>query len=69
MSRLSVSRVTPGMETNLVDCPECGLPATKRSDGWLASTHGPVEHVRLRCILGHRFFGPTDILLHRRRPH
>ncbi|HTJ33240.1 hypothetical protein [Dactylosporangium darangshiense] len=55
------------MESNLVDCPECGLPATKRSEGLLASTAGPVEHVRLRCVLGHWFLGPSDILLHRRR--
>ncbi|GAA4258650.1 hypothetical protein GCM10022255_080140 [Dactylosporangium darangshiense] len=59
--------VTRGMESNLVDCPECGLPATKRSEGLLASTAGPVEHVRLRCVLGHWFLGPSDILLHRRR--
>jgi hypothetical protein len=56
------------METNLVDCPECGLPATKRSQGRVASTAGPVEHVHVRCVIGHRFFGPTEILLHRRRP-
>ena len=51
------------METTLVDCPECGLPATKRSDGRLPSTHGPIEHIHLHCVLGHRFFGPSDLLL------
>ncbi|GAA3298856.1 MULTISPECIES: hypothetical protein [Dactylosporangium] len=51
----------------LVDCPECGLPATARSGGQLAGTYGPVEHVHLRCVVGHRFFGPGDILLHRHR--
>jgi hypothetical protein len=51
------------METNLVDCPECALPATKRSEGHLPSTDGPIEHVRLRCVLGHCFLGPSDILL------
>jgi hypothetical protein len=51
------------METNLVDCPECGLPAAKRSEGYLASTDGPIEHVRLRCVLGHCFLGPSDIVL------
>ncbi|WP_426511280.1 hypothetical protein ACPPVO_12040 [Dactylosporangium sp. McL0621] len=56
------------METNLVDCPECGLPATRREGGRLPSTDGPVEHVHVRCVIGHRFFGPSDILLHRRRP-
>ena len=51
-----------------MDCPECGLPATKRSEGRVASTAGPVEHVHVRCVIGHRFFGPTEILLRRRRP-
>ncbi|MEU0556210.1 hypothetical protein [Dactylosporangium sp. NPDC006015] len=53
------------MTTNLVDCPECGLPATVRGDGPARSTGGPVEHIRLHCVLGHRFFGPVTTL---RRP-
>jgi hypothetical protein len=53
--------------TNLVDCPECGLPATARNEGRASSTGGPVEHVRLHCVLGHRFFGPTTTLLRRLR--
>ena len=40
-----------------------GLPAAKRSEGYLASTDGPIEHVRLRCVLGHCFLGPSDIVL------
>lgn len=55
------------MTTNLVDCPECGLPATTRPEGPMGSTRGPVEHVRLHCVLGHRFFGPADLLLRRLR--
>jgi hypothetical protein len=55
------------MTTTLVDCPECGLPATSRSEGTAGSTAGPVEHVHLRCVIGHRFFGPSETLLHRRR--
>ncbi|MEV0130119.1 hypothetical protein AB0H83_16880 [Dactylosporangium sp. NPDC050688] len=55
------------MTTNLVDCPECGLPATTRDEGPAWSTRGPVEHVRLHCVLGHRFFGPADLLLRRLR--
>ncbi|MDG6104334.1 hypothetical protein Daura_11165 [Dactylosporangium aurantiacum] len=51
--------------TNLVDCPECGLPAITRTEGLVVSTRGPVEHVRLHCVLGHRFFGPADRLLRR----
>jgi len=54
------------METNLVDCPECGLPATHPDGGRLPSTGGPVEHIHVRCVLGHRFYGPSETLLHRR---
>jgi len=55
------------MTTNLIDCPECALPATLRSEGPMASTHGPVEHIHVRCVIGHRFFGPAEMLDHRRR--
>jgi hypothetical protein len=51
------------MTTNLVDCPECGLPATARSEGRVWSTGGAVEHLHLHCVLGHRFFGPAELLL------
>jgi hypothetical protein len=47
----------------LADCPECGLPATVTAQGRAASTDGPVEVVKLRCVMLHWFLGPTDTLL------
>jgi len=48
--------------TTLYDCPECALPATATPRGRWDSTHGPVDHVFVRCVTGHRFFGPVDML-------
>jgi hypothetical protein len=48
----------------LADCPECGLPATVTSHGRAASTDGPVEMVKLRCVILHWFLGSADTLLH-----
>jgi hypothetical protein len=47
----------------LADCPECGLPATVTGQGRAASTDGPVEVVKLRCVMLHWFLGPADTLL------
>jgi hypothetical protein len=47
----------------LADCPECGLPATVTSLGRASGTSGPVEMVKLRCVLSHWFLGPADTLL------
>lgn len=46
----------------IVDCPECATPAevTRRATLW--STHGPVEHIGLRCGQRHVFFMPTFLL-------
>jgi hypothetical protein len=46
----------------LYDCPDCGLPATVTSHGTLPGTSGPVEHVAVHCVSGHRFLGPADTL-------
>jgi hypothetical protein len=46
----------------LYDCPECALPATATSRGERPSTGGPVEHVFVRCVTGHWFLGPVDML-------
>jgi len=61
--------------TTLHDCPECALPATVSHRGRYASTHGPVDHVFVRCVTGHWFLGPRDTLTgqagghpHRRPP-
>lgn len=47
---------------DVVDCPECGLPAEVTSRFTLESTDGPVEHVRIRCIRGISFLMPTYML-------
>ena len=48
--------------TTLVNCPECGLPAALRPYGRLASTTGPVEHIFVKCVVGHWFLGPVGML-------
>ena len=53
--------------TTLYDCPECALPATATPRGRWHSTDGPVDHVSVHCLGGHRFFGPADDLLGHRR--
>ena len=44
----------------VVSCPECGRVATVVDRSALESTDGPVEHVRIRCSVGHHFFMPTE---------
>jgi hypothetical protein len=44
------------MERELTTCPECGSPAEVLYRSALASTEGPVEHVKLQCVTGHWFF-------------
>ena len=39
---------------DLIDCPECALPAEVVDRFWLASTSGPVEHMSIRCVGGHQ---------------
>jgi hypothetical protein len=48
----------------LVDCPDCGFPATVESRG----DAGGVELLYLRCINRHWFLGPADRLLTARSP-
>jgi hypothetical protein len=47
----------------LYDCPECALPATADPRGRCDSTSGPVDHVYVRCVVGHWFLGPVERLL------
>jgi hypothetical protein len=49
-------RVNPGMEREHTPCPECGRPAEVLYRTTLASTDGPVEHLKTRCAEGHWFF-------------
>jgi len=46
-----------------IPCPQCGAPAQITERFRLASTDGPVEHVKTGCERGH-WFTPTVDLLH-----
>ena len=43
-----------------LQCPSCGLPATITDRFTLHGSPGPVEHVRLVCVAGHRFTPPIS---------
>ncbi len=43
-------------------CPECGEPAEVQDRAAMASTDGPVEHVKILCVNRHWFLLPTDRL-------
>jgi hypothetical protein len=49
---------------DLTACPQpgCDLPAEMVDRAVLGSTDGPLEHARLVCLGGHRFFMPTAML-------
>ena len=48
------------MRPDLVSCPQCGLAAEVTRREALPSTHGPVEHVYVRCVQRHWFLLPAD---------
>ena len=43
-------------------CPECGAPAEITFRTALESTDGPMEHVKIQCVLRHWFLMPTAML-------
>lgn len=43
-------------------CPECGLVAEVLRRDVLKSTDGPVEHAKTRCLDGHHFLLPVEVL-------
>ncbi len=43
-----------------VSCPECGQTAVVEWRTTIASTGLPVEHVKIACPSGHRFFMPSE---------
>jgi hypothetical protein len=43
-----------------IACPACGSQATVEWRTHLDSTAGPVEHFKIRCPGGHRFFMPAN---------
>jgi hypothetical protein len=36
-----------------IACPQCGTPARITERFWLASTAGPVEHLKTGCVNDH----------------
>ena len=51
---------TPAVEW--AQCAECGLVAEVVDRDTWPSTDGPVEHVHVRCVVGHRFVMPAAAL-------
>ena len=49
-------------ELDLVVCPECAAPAEVVDRFALPSTDGPVEHVKVACLMQHRFLLPAAAL-------
>lgn len=49
-------------QLDLVVCPECGAPAEVVDRFALPSTDGPVEHVKVACLVRHWFLLPTAAL-------
>jgi hypothetical protein len=47
---------------DMVQCPECGVPAEIEWSDMLFSTDGPVEHAKIRCANRHWFLMPTERL-------
>jgi hypothetical protein len=41
-------------------CPQCELPAEVIDRFSLASTDGPIAHVKTACMAGHVFTPPAD---------
>ena len=40
---------------DLVVCPQCGTTATVEWRDVAGSTSGPLEHLKIHCLTGHRF--------------
>jgi len=46
----------------VISCPECEVPAEVTDRFSLNSTDGPVDCVALRCVAGHHFRMPSELL-------
>ena len=55
------NRVTED-ELDLVVCPECAAPAEVVDRFALPSTDGPIEHVKVLCLVRHWFLLPAASL-------
>jgi hypothetical protein len=52
MSSASSHREEPAMDEPIA-CPQCGAPAQVTARFWLASTAGPIEHLKTGCVNNH----------------
>lgn len=50
------------IESPVLDCPACGLPAEITDRFTLDGAPGPVEHVKIGCVMRHWFTLPVDQL-------
>ncbi|MTD16066.1 hypothetical protein GIS00_19190 [Nakamurella sp. YIM 132087] len=48
----------------LVACPECSAPAEIVDSSRIGSTGGPMEVVRVRCVVAHQFLMAAERLHH-----
>jgi hypothetical protein len=46
----------------ILDCPTCGAPAEVEAASTMASTGGPMGHVRVRCVRRHWLLMPRELL-------
>ncbi len=62
--RTTRARLHGRMTIQLTRCPElgCSMPAEMVDRFMLASTDGPIEHVRTYCLAGHMITIPTERL-------
>jgi hypothetical protein len=60
---VAAARVTSTLR--LVACPECGGPAEVEWADEVASTSGPLELVKIRCLERHWFLMPSEGLAER----
>jgi hypothetical protein len=56
------SDLNPDAVTTALDCPGCGAPMEIIDRFTLYGVPEPVEHVKVRCIVGHWYTIPTDWL-------
>jgi hypothetical protein len=56
------NEIETGIELDLVVCPECAAPAEVVDRFVLPSTDGPVEHVKVACLMRHWFLLPVAAL-------
>jgi hypothetical protein len=50
----------PLSAVDAVLCPNCGEPAVVAWRTDLSSTEGSIEHVKISCQAGHRYFMPSE---------